>query len=152
MGVVSFCRGGDGPFPGRPGPPGRDFPEDRIDRDSEVAGNDEISLGRAAPPDPAELDLQREELAGQREPVVGLGLFEEASIRRPPAGPPGGLEWLAVPWMAGPGRAIRRPPSAALVGHQFPSTYDSQVLRIRSSRRATVRRAQPSWSAISSLV
>src|SRR5262249_12551667 len=69
------------------------------------------------------------------------------------AGPPGRLEGLAAPMDGtGPGQRVAGIRSGAVVAHQASSTNDIQVLRIRSSRRAMVRRAQPSWPAISSFV
>ena len=47
---------------------------------------------------------------------------------------------------------VTRAGLGGIAGHQATSPRASHVLRISSSRRATVRRAQPSCSAISSLL
>ena len=155
MGLVSLGGGEERAVPGSPRPV--DLPASRkIESIGTSRSRNRIGiLSRAGhlAPIMAELELEREELAGEREPVVGLGLIQEGLDPGPPAGPPVGLESLAGP--VDPARLGERVVTSLgdrSSRHQATSSSASQVLRIRSSRRATVRRAQPSWAAISSQV
>ena len=107
----------------------------------------------ASPRVALQLDLEEQQLAKQHAPVVFRGASRYSSIRgespaRQRASNSSQNEWMR--W------ACSRSWSWALVdgiaGHQATSPRASHVLRISSSRRATVRRAQPSCSAISSLL
>ena len=147
--VVSF----DGPLgsinlSGRRGGRG---PEDVGDGTGVVRESRVVFDGRgviARPP--AQLELERQQLDQHRRPLGVGGRAEGVFDARPTARPPVGLEALARFVDAPrPGQG-ERPRSLGMILRHGPSSI--QILRIRSSRRATVRRAQPSRSAISSLV
>ena len=109
--------------------------------------------GRILPRFAAQLDLQGQQLTEELIAPVRLRGIEVVRDRGRIAGAPRRLERLAgTVDGSGSGQRVAGLLFGAVAGHQPSSTNVIQVLRIRSSRRAIVRRAQPSWSAISSLV
>src|SRR5262249_45552038 len=102
-------------------------------------------------PPPAQLPLQRHQLAQQPRAVRRLDLGEVVLDPRRPARTPGGLEPVArqVDPLRRPGGPAPRRRGHGLVHHDSPSSHAS---RMTSSLRWPARPAPPTRSAISSRV
>ena len=101
----------------------------------------------------AELDLQGQELAKHRQSLFRAAARQVILDSRLLVTSEARLEKLAR-FVYAPGLRQRgvRASGGRISRHQAAPLSASQVLRMRSSRRATVRRAQPSSAAISSQV